>query len=82
MKKHLFLMAPDPAAGNGEAPKKAAAKIKTVKVRNVTGQPINLDGILLPPAETVKGKVSKEAPVVEVPENDRARLGELVEDVA
>ncbi len=73
--KKILLMA-DTAGGNG--PKKST--VKTMKVRNVSGQPVYVDGIYLPPHEVIKGKISHAAPVVELPEEHRARLGLLVEN--
>jgi hypothetical protein len=73
--KKILLMA-DVVGGNGS--KKSSAK--TVKVRNISAQPINVDGNHLPAAVMVKGKVAAPAPVVEISDEHRARLGELVED--
>lgn len=81
------LLAADPADGNGtdkeKAEKKAGdKKIKMVKVRNNTAQPIAIDGIVLHPRVLGKdGKVVKEAPEIEVPEKHLDRLGKWVTEV-
>ena len=87
MIKNQILLAADGGNGNGNAADKAAdpaspaPKPGMVKVRNIMGQPILIDGIHLPAAETSKGRVIVAAPAVEVMAKHRARLGDFVEDV-
>ena len=74
---------PDAADGGGATDKpEKKSKIKTIKVRNNTAQPLAVDGIILQPRVLTKdGKVAKEAPETEIPEKHLDRLGDWVTKV-